>query len=86
LVEETMYIDEATIIETTKQVSGSLFAFLGKREGHATAAALLDMLQSEHHLSPTLARHVIWLMMEEGRLGLGKNLELEVVNQCRDPE
>ena len=72
-----MYVDETEVIEAAKQVSDSLFAFLSEREGHATATALLGMLQSEHHLSPALARHVIWLMMEEGRLGLGENLELE---------
>jgi len=72
-----MYIDEATIIETTERVSGNVFTFLDEQEGHATAESLLNMLQSEHQLPPALARHVIWLMMEEGRLGLGKNLELE---------
>ena len=68
---------ETEIIETAERINGSLLTFLSEREGHATAATLLDMLQSEHHLSLALARHVIWLMLEEGRLCLGKNLELE---------
>lgn len=69
--------DEQEIIDATARVR-TFVLLLVKCLGPISAPDLLETLQrGEHGLYESLARAVVWLLLEQGDLKLGKSLKLE---------
>lgn len=75
----TVDIDERDVIETAKLIGADVLAYLDTRGGHAPATDLLHQLTAHHGLPEIMARAVLWFLMEECELQLGRGMELEKV-------
>ncbi len=71
-----MPLNDQEIIDTTARVRTNVLTLV-KYLGPPSIPVMLVMLQIEHSLSEPLARAVVWLLIEQGDLKLGKNMKLE---------